>query len=100
MNTIITVAMKGFNGDYILEEKENGDISVQVPYIDQDEENVDVLEHNIVDIPKGKKADVVRQFFKESSPTIIREGIAYNIDPILFDESDLPNYIAPDTITP
>jgi len=99
MNNIISVAMKNLNGEYLLEEKEDGGLTVKAPCINQDEEDNDVIEHNIIEVEKGKKAEIVRQFFKENATTIIRGGVAFNLDSILFDESELPDFVEPDIIT-
>jgi len=96
MNNTISIKMRNFECNFILEEMENGDIKVQVPYIDQDENCEDYVEHHEVEIEKGKKEQVVRQFFEEDNTTIIRGGVAYNIETILFDECELPKNIEPD----
>lgn len=95
MNNTITIRLRNFDCDFILEEKENGDIVVQVPYVDQDEEGEDYVEHNEVEISKGKKEEMIRQFFEEDSSVIVRNGLAYNIETVLFDECELPESVEP-----
>jgi|GEM_PF-6487820 len=90
MNNTISIRLKNFDCNFILKEKENGDIVIQVPFIDQDENFEDYVEYNDVEIEKGKKEQVIRQFFEEDTLTIIRGGVAYNIETILFDECELP----------
>jgi len=99
MNKSISITMGIFENEYILEEKSSGNIIVKAPYIAKDDEDQDVVEHNIIEIEKGFKADVVRQFFQEESTLIIRDGIAYNIDSILFDMVPLPSHVEADNIT-
>jgi len=63
-----------------------------------DESGDETIEYSDVDIPNGQKADVVRQFFVEDCITIIREGKAFVIDEIIFDEVALPSVIQPQHI--
>jgi hypothetical protein len=95
MNTI-KVKTGGLDSEYILEEKEGG-VSVKAPYLDR-EEDEEVVEYNVVDVEAGRKADFVRQFFAEDNLTLVRGGIAYNLDDILFDEAEVPEQIEPDNI--
>jgi len=98
MNNTISIKLKNFDCNFILEERENGDIMVQVPFIDTDENFEDCVEYNDVEIEKGKKEQVIRQFFEEDKLTIIRGGVAYNIETILFDECELPENVEPDAL--
>jgi len=84
--------------NFFLEECDNGGIIVEVPCIDQDENNNEYIKHFKVKVEEGKKADVVRQFFIERSTAIVRDFICYNIFDILFDECELPKYIKRDII--
>jgi len=93
---ILTIKTK--QGDFFLDDDKNGGIIVQVPYIDYDEYNNEYPNHFKVNIEKGKKADVISQFFFEHATTIVRSGRAYNLPSILFDECELPKYVKPDII--
>ena len=96
-NNIISVKTGSFDSEYILEEQDNG-ILIKVPYLDQDEEGNEIIDHNIVEIANGTKASIIRQFFLEESTAIIRGGAAYSLDDILFDETAPPDQIEPDDI--
>jgi len=98
MNNTITIRLRNYDCDFILEEKENGDIVVQVPYIVQGEnfeDDIDYIDFNDIEIKKGKKEQMVRQFFEEDSPIIVRNGLAYNIETVLFDKCELPESVEP-----
>ena len=97
MSKSISCKPAGFDSEYILEEQADG-IIVKVPYLDTDDEGYEVIDHNIVEIKNGKKADIVRQFFIEESDTIIRDGTAYVLDELIFDETSVPANIEPDII--
>jgi hypothetical protein len=97
MNTI-SIKMGNLDSEYILEEKENG-LTVKTPFLDEDGDGNEIISHNIIEIPKGQKADVVRQFFAQNNVTIICSGKAYNIDEIIFDEVTLPDQPLPQEIT-
>ena len=99
MNKSITIKMSEFESEYILEEFDDGSIKVKVPYLDKDDEDVDVVKHNVVEVEKGDKAEVIKQYFYEEAPSITRAGVAYNIDEVIFDETELPPFIEPDIIT-
>lgn len=99
MNKSIAITLNNFENAYYLKEKKDGGITVRVPFIDKDDEGVTVLEHDVVEVEKGKKADVIKQFFEENSTTIVREKTAYNINSIIYDEISLPTSISPDIIT-
>jgi len=98
MNKSINIKLRDFDSEYILEEIEDGNIVVMVPYIERDDEDEDVVKHNNIEFQKGDKADVIKQFFYEETTSIIRGGVVYNIYEIIFDESTLPHYIEPDVI--
>jgi len=98
MTNCITVKLGDFDSEYLLEEKKDGGIIVKAPYLFKDDENIDVIMHNIVEYKKSDKAEIIKQFFYEESPSIIRGGIAYNLAEIIFDEADLPPYIEQDEI--
>jgi len=91
MNNCITITLGNMFGDYTLEETPDGNITVSVPYLDHDDDGSESIETNIVQIEKGHKADVVREFFKEESISIMRNGTAYMLDSVLFDQSGLPS---------
>jgi len=98
MKKKINVRMGEFEGEYFLDAFDDGKIIVQVPYLDKDEEDEEVVRHNVVECEKGDKAEIIKQFFYEESPIIIRAGLTYNLDEIIFDETDLPPFIEPDEI--
>jgi hypothetical protein len=59
----------------------------------------DIIDYNEFDIPNGKKAETIRQFFKEEAVTIVRDnGRAFDIEDILTDEVEPPQNTEPDEI--
>ena len=95
MKKAFSFKMGEHDAEYILEENESG-ITVSVPFIDHDEENNEIINHNYFYFDKGKKADFICQFFIEKCVSIVRGEIAYSIDDVIHDDFSLPENINPD----
>jgi len=91
MKKTFSTAIGRHTSEYSLEETDDG-ISVSVPFI------TETINSNSFDIPEGPKADFIQQFFAEENSTIIRGGIAYNIDDVLLDQVEIPDIITEDVI--
>jgi hypothetical protein len=46
----------------------------------------------------GHKANFIKEFFKENNAIIIRNGTAYVLDEIVYDDLSIPEQIEPDEL--
>jgi len=56
------------------------------------------VDRNEFVIENGRKAHMICRFFDEENVSIVRDGIAYDIDDVLTDEVELPASIEPEDL--
>ena len=83
----------GFKHLHFYLEEENNRIVVIAPCLCKEDENSKrITVRNIIfEIENGHKADFVREFFAcKSSGVVDKEGYAYHLEDVLFDEVEIP----------